>query len=180
MSVFGQNNETQLDLSTRQGFEHAYELHWKQMFNICYHYTQDSFQAEELVQEIFKSLWERRNQVDIQGSLENYLSRAARLKVSEYFRNKINREKHLALAAQELPQQGSYTEHTIEYTFLKDEINTLVDQLPSHCRQVYHMSRVDGLKNKEIASSLTISEKTVENQITKALTFLRKNLSIHK
>ena len=69
-------------------FTEVYNTCWEKVFAICYNHTHDVEVAKELVQEIFKSLWERRENLQINVSLERYLLRAAKLKVSEYSRNK--------------------------------------------------------------------------------------------
>lgn len=165
------------DIATRKGFEAVYNQFWRKVFNISFHHTADRHVSEELVQEIFKSLWERRETLKIEGSIENYLSRAARLKVAEHFRNQAIRARNLQDAIQDHPLAENTTQQMLDLHFLDERITALVDQLPSHCRQVYVMSRREGLSNTQIASSMSISEKTVENQIGRALSYLRKRLA---
>jgi len=167
----------QHDFATKRGFAAIYNIMWRKLYNICFHHTSNKHLAEELVQEIFKSLWERRETLKIEGSIENYLSRAARLKVAEHFRNQAIRARNLQDAIQDHPLAENTTQQMLDLHFLDERITSLVDQLPSHCRQVYVMSRHEGLTNTQIASSMSISEKTVENQIGRALSYLRKRLA---
>ncbi|REA64329.1 RNA polymerase sigma-70 factor [Dyadobacter luteus] len=161
----------------RESFRRIYDLHWKNVFGICYHQTQDAVVAEEIVQEIFCSLWERRESLEIEGPLENYLARAAKFKLIDYYRRKAKAPIHTDSAAA-LPCYSSEncTENDVLYHALSDKVGNLVDQLPCQCRMVYKMSREKGLTTKEIAADLLISEKTVKNHLTKALSFLKSEL----
>jgi len=132
-----------------------------------------------MVQDIFKSLWERREKLELEN-VGNYLIRAAKFKTFEYIRNKVSQQKHLCIKHQECSYASNCTEERVHYNNLREKVNVLVDTLPCQCRRVYKMSREEGLSNKEIASALLISERAVEYHITKALSVLRLNLSGYK
>ena len=72
------------------------------------------------------------------------------------------------------------TEKHVAFNFLTKEIASLVEKLPERCKLVYRLSRENGMNNRQIASSLLLSEKTVENQLTKALSFIRQHLAAYK
>lgn len=157
-------------------FREAYLKHWEQVFRICYQNLRDVEVAKEMVQDIFKSLWERRDELEITVSVERYLLRSAKFKVFEHLRNSKIRQEHTNEAFAGMPVAANSTENDFFYTLLKEKITSLIDTLPNRCRDVFKMSREDGLSNKEIASSLLISERAVEYHITRALTTLRANL----
>lgn len=161
----------------RESFRRIYDLHWKNVFGICYHQTLDAAVSEEIVQELFCSLWERRESLQIEGPLENYLARAAKFKLIDYYRKKAKTTVQADFS--EMPACSSYencTENDVLYHALSDKVGNLVDQLPCQCRLVYKMSREKGLTTKEIAANLLISEKTVKNHLTKALGYLKAEL----
>lgn len=157
-------------------FEQIYTLYWEKVYAICYNNLRETEPAKELVQDIFKSLWERRDEIEISTSIEHYLMRAAKLKVFEYIRNKTSRKKHIECALQDFCESTNCTEEEVDFNGLVEKVNLLVDRLPCQCRNVYKMSREQGLSNKEIASALLISERAVEYHITRAFTFLRQHL----
>lgn len=159
-----------------RSFEMLYRKYWKKLFGICFNQTNDEQIAQEMVQDIYRSLWERRNTLEITTSIENYLVRAAKLEVMEYFRTKVNREQHLECLLSDYCESDYCTEHEVSTNDLKNHVDFLVDRLPCRCREVYKRSREQGMNNKEIASSLLISVKAVEYHLTKALSFLRQNL----
>lgn len=130
--------------------------------------------AEELVLDIFTSLWENREHLDIQTSLKAYLFQAARNKVASYFRSK----KDLAYL-EEIPDFDTAQDDVfslLEVQELSNLLEEAVSLLPERCREIFAKSRYDLLSNKELAENMNISEKTVENQITIALKKIRKFL----
>lgn len=157
-------------------FTHIYELYWEKVYTVCYSNLEDSELAREMVQDIFKSLWERRSSLEITQSAERYLLRAAKLKVFEYIRNTRIRSAHMATIANRQHAQSNTTENDVLHSCLSQKLNVLVDTLPTEGRRIFAMSREMGLSNKEIAASLSVSERKVEYQLTKALSFLKSNL----
>lgn len=160
----------------RRSFEKAYDVYWEKLFSICYNNIKDVEPAKGMVQDIFRSLWERRADVQI-DNLEHYLVRSAKFKVFEYIRNKVNRQKHNAFHATECLSSSNCTEEQVIVNELKAQVNHLVDTLPCQCKRVYKMSREQGLTNREIASALLISERAVEYHITKAMGRLKLALA---
>jgi len=160
----------------KQTFETVYHMYWEKVYAVCYNNIREIEPAKEMVQDIFKSLWERREELELEN-VSNYLIRAAKFKTFEYIRNKTSQQKHICIKYQDCSHSSNCTEEKIHYNNLKEKVNILVDTLPCQCRRVYKMSREQGLSNKEIASALLISERAVEYHITKALGVLRLNLA---
>ena len=160
-----------------KSFKQIYLLHWEKVYAVCYNNIREPEPAKGMVQEIFKSLWERKDELEITTSIERYLLRSAKFKVFEYLRNSKSRREHTEIALSDYCNAAHCTENEVMFNSLKDKVDNLVDTLPCQCRNVYKMSREQGLSNKEIASSLLISERAVEYHITRALTTLRSNLT---
>ena len=154
-------------------------IYFRKIYGICYHLTYDENLAQDLVQDIFHSLWRKRNHLEIKVSLENYLVRAAKLEVMNYYRTKTNRIKHLKKALIGFNEEDNTTEEKVLLNELEQELNLLIEKLPSKSKKVFCLSRFKGMSNKEIASTLNISEKGVEYHITKVISYLKRNLELN-
>lgn len=161
---------------TRDSFEAIYNLYWSNVYAVCYNNIKEAEPAKELVQDIFKSLWERRDDLRLENA-GNYLIRAAKLKTFEYIRNKVSRQQHIDTKLRGTADATNCTEECVLYNELKNRVCSVVNTLPTQCKRVYKMSRERGMSNKEIAYSLFISERAVEYHITKALSVLKLNLA---
>lgn len=166
--------ETKIFIINKENFEQIYLQYWEGMFAFCLKNIQDEEVAKEIVQEVFKSLWERRDDLRLK-EVERYLIRAVKLKTFEYIRNKVTRQHHLENFSNNA--QNYYLEYPLIAEELSQKISTLVNKLPAQCKNVFQMSRDQGLTNKEIANKLLISERAVEYHISKALKTLKTELN---
>jgi RNA polymerase sigma-70 factor (family 1) len=174
MNVQSENISFRID---EDSFKEIYNLYWEKVFSVCYANLGETEPAKGMVQEIFKSLWERKEELEINQSVERYLVRSAKFKVFEYIRNKKIRQQHLEILVADKYDASNYTENEVMLSSLKERITSLIENLPAQCRKVFKMSREEGLSNKEIASDLLISERAVEYHISKAVTSLRSRLT---
>lgn len=156
-------------------FTEIYHQYWKLLFSVAANKLDNLAEAEEVVQEVFADLWKRRDQINIRQSLKSYLAAAVKFQVYNLLDKRYRQRHH-----EQLLQQDHFTISHVEEQYdlkaLQEQLQQTTARLPERCRLVYEMSREDGLSNKEIAQSLDISEKTVENQMTKALKHLRTSL----
>ncbi|QHW00200.1 RNA polymerase sigma-70 factor [Spirosoma endbachense] len=165
----------------RQGnervFEAVFRQHYAPLCRYARQFLPDADDAEEEVQAMFLTLWEKRDGLLITISLKSYLFRAVHNRC-------LNRIKHFAIR-DEHRQHTLYTgETTAESPVqallgdeLSDRLQAAIGKLPEQCRLAFTLSRFEELKYQEIADQLGISVKTVENQIGKALRILRTELS---
>ncbi len=175
-----------MDISDQQildkfsaGDEKAIELlfnkYYKYLCACVYKLIKDSTLAEDIVQEVFMELWKKREGLNINISIKAYLRRASINKTLNHIRaKKMNFEDESELLI--VPSRESSTQQEIEGGELKDQITKAIDKLPKKCRIIFSMSRYEEMTYKEIAASLDISVKTVENQISKALKLLKTEL----
>lgn len=169
--------KTNFNLKTTEGFEQAYQAYVKKLCRISYNQVQDEVLAQDIVHNVFKSLWERRQTFVLKGSIENYLVRAVKLSIMDHIRTKMSHKKHLETLLPNIDNTDNSTENLVLLNDLTTQINLLIDRLPKRCKEVFKLSRIKGFKNKEIASSLLISEKTVEAHLSKSLKFIRIHLT---
>ena len=160
----------------RNNFDKIYVLYYSRMFRFAKEYVLFDEDAENIVQDVFLLLWEKREVLDIQISLVSYLFALVKNKSLDYLRHKVIADEY----KQELSAKLTALE-LLNYSFTSDEeieqiLMTAINKLPERCRQVFLKSRIEGKKNREIANELNLTVSTVENQMTMALRKLRVEL----
>ena len=169
-----------LVLKTKAGDEKAFEtLFRKYYLRLChyaYQYTGNMPDAEELVQDAFVKVWERKSSLEIDRSFKSYIYMAVKNNGLNAIRGEKRRQSHHQIQSETIPEQQQ-PEDTVYVDEIKEQLFDGLEALPPKCRTIFQMSRIEGLKHKEIAARLEIKVKTVENQIGIALKFLRKHLS---
>jgi len=175
--MFEPTTETKAAPLDEISFTDLYNEYWENVFAICYAHLEDVEIAKGMVQDIFRSVWERRDTLAFTHSVKHYLLRSAKLKVFEYIRNKKIRTMHLQRIAEEGTLRSNITEELVLHRCLTERLALLVNALPEHCQRVFRMSREHGLSNKEIAHELLISERTVAYHLSNALRELKAKLN---
>ena len=160
----------------RNNFDKIYVLYYSRMFRFAKEYVFFDEDAENIVQDVFLLLWEKREVLDIQISLVSYLFALVKNKSLDYLRHKVIADEY----KQELSAKLTALE-LLNYSFTSDEeieqiLMTAINKLPERCRQVFLKSRIEGKRNREIANELNLTVSTVENQMTIALRKLRVEL----
>jgi RNA polymerase sigma-70 factor (family 1) len=152
-----------------------YKKYWNQLFKSAFKILQDQQACEDIIQDVFINLWNKRDRIEIKVSLKSYLYASARYEVYRQIRHGSVREDIFDQLHERLQTPAEYG--NLEYRELLSKINSIVDNLSEKCRVVYKLSREEELSHKEIASELNISTKTVENHLNKALRQLRTSLN---
>lgn len=160
-----------------KAFEEIYSRYWCFLVESAFKRLQFRQKAEDIVQNIFIDLYQRRHSIDFTVSLKAYLSTALKFKVLNEFRSEGVRSSYLKSLFFRDSCKNDFSIH-IEAKELDQKIEKLLSQLPEKCKNVFVLSRTDRLSNKEIANGLNISISTVEKHISKALKSLRANLKI--
>ena len=157
-------------------FEALYSRYWEKIFVICQNRLKDEDISSGLVQDIFISIWQHKNLLDVHN-LEAYLFRATKFSIIKFL-NRASRVDRID------PQESGYFDMVddmdISDALHVKEIQSIifqeVEKLPTQTKLIFKYSRIDNLNSKEIAEKLDISPRTVENQISKALKVLRNVL----
>lgn len=159
----------------QKSFKHLYDTYWHRLYVAANKVLQDDLVAEDVVQEIFTSLWRKAAGLQVEN-LNAYLYQAVKFQVAKKLRERSNLEGYLRTMNRVIEEKHPQIEDKLHYADLLQRVNVLIGQLPEKCRDVFVMSRYQHLSNAEIAEEQQISVKTVENQINKALRYLRANL----
>ncbi|HEX6226231.1 MAG TPA: RNA polymerase sigma-70 factor [Chryseolinea sp.] len=156
-------------------FEEIYLRYWKRLYSAAYRRVQSREISEELVQDIFTSLWSNRLDLKIE-ILSAYLHSAIKYKVINHLEREMSRRVYTEAQANALVAMENSTEETIYLNELNRALETEIKKLPPKRQQIFKLSRQEHLSIKQVASHLGISEKTAENQLGKALKVLKVNL----
>lgn len=162
----------------RLAFTELYKRYWDKIFVVAMHRLEDEEEAEEVVQDVFLSLWQRRATLTLTHSLNTYLSVAVKYKVMNVLARKYRKQQHQQHLTIHFQEGESSTERWLSEKELKKQLEQCVSQLPEKCRIVFMLSREEGKSNAQIAEELNIAPKTVEAHITKALRTLQNTLNI--
>ncbi|WP_341216318.1 RNA polymerase sigma-70 factor [uncultured Wocania sp.] len=164
----------------KQGDEDAlkliYNLYWEQLFIYAFSLLKKREISEDVIQEVFIKIWEKRDVLVIKTTLKGYLYTCVMHKVYDLFRKDKNAFSEEVLQNFDIKIQTSTPESRLIYKELEAQINAVVNTLPEKCKKVFKLSRENQLSHKEISKQLNISTKSVEAYITKALKIIRPSL----
>jgi RNA polymerase sigma-70 factor (ECF subfamily) len=151
-------------------FDALYTRHWQQLYQYAYHILRDGAACMDVVQDVFVSLWERRERIEI-DSPGAYLRAAVKFRIANYIRAGKVREDFWNKAS--LPEEGNPVEEGLDLKELQAIVRQVVLDLPERCGEIYRLSRQEHLTNQQIADRLGISVKAVERQMSIALRRIR-------
>jgi len=155
-------------------FTEIYNRYWSSLFDTAYSILQDDDSAKDIVQNVFISLWQRREVSNIQ-SLKPYLQQAARFLVLKAIRNNQT-DSRFYDRVKEITSE-ILNDDPLIFKEQQILIQSLLNSLPENCRETFRLSREEGYTYKQIASHLNISEKAVEKRMSKSLKHMRGGLN---
>lgn len=156
-------------------FEEIYSRYWFKIYRIAFNQTGNKEEAEELVQDVFLSIWNRR-EISTIKNLDLYLVISVKNRIYDFIRSKINFRKYQEHIILKEIDFHFNTDEILNYTELTNAVEKVLSLLPEKSVVIFKKSRFENLNTKEIASQMKLSEKAVEYHITKSLKFLKENL----
>lgn len=163
----------------KEAFKILFEKYYPDLCNLVNLYLQNPTVSEEIVQDLFIYLWEKRGKIKIETSLKAYLLQAAKYKSLNYIRNEKNKNLILNEITDRERVSLEMPDRAIDANQLREIIENSINSLPERCRQVYIMGKERNMTYKEISEKMGISVKTVEVQMGNALKKLREQLRPH-
>ncbi len=172
--------EIELVKSLRKGdidaFNQLYEKYNLKLFFFIRGYIGVKEDAEELIQEVFMTIWETRSRLKENLSFNAYIFTITYNAILKYYRNKDRRQKHTERYLLGIDMTSNTTMGNVESKDLHEQIEKIIKKLPGKRQSIFRLSREKGLNNKEIAKELGLSIRTVETQIYQALRFIKKQI----
>lgn len=153
----------------------VFETFYSQLCNFAYQFLNDNDQSEDIVQALFVKLWEKRSGLAIESSLKSYLFRSVRNQCLNLIQHEKVKKLHEERIRESLISENAEDDYYISPE-LKVRIGSVIDSMPEKRREIFRLSREEGLKYREIAERLNLSVKTVETQMGLALKTLREKI----
>ena len=176
MSLYQNHTDSELLLLLKQNDEHAfeelYDRHAPKVRSIAYSKTNSKEGAQEIVQETFMRLWERRSSLVI-DNLPNYLAVAVKYQVINYIKKQISVEKHHEFYRTFTKVSAEETLQAVELKNLYDELEKGISRLPKKTQVVFKLNRLEHKSIAEISEKLNLSQKAIKYHITRSLKELK-------
>lgn len=167
---------------SKDAFKEVYDLYFKELYSIAEYYVKNNNYAEDIIQEVFILLWNKKSEINLKSSLRSYLISMVRNQCIDYLR-KIGSEEEKQNNYQKKLKEINLLETSAERSIgiiyrneIKDKFEKSIKKLPKKCRHVFELSRLKGMKNIDIAEKTGTTVKAVERNITRGLTILRNEL----
>ena len=158
-----------------EAFELIFKKHYKLVYNYARYNIKDETACHDITQDVFTYLWEMRSSIEIKQTLKSYLLSASHNASINYLKKETNKQRHLSNFFHESAKKEDGYDVIFEGALI-ESLNTIVSNLPTQCKEIFYLSRLKGLKHKEIAKKLGISPRTVETQIYRALRTIKSKL----
>jgi RNA polymerase sigma-70 factor (family 1) len=155
-------------------FEAIYKLYWHRLYLTAYSKVESHAEAEEIVQNIFSTLWEKRQTLLI-TNLGAYLQISVRNRIINHIRGRITQRKYWEYYKNYIPLGRESTADAVMYDDLAEAVEVAVNRLPEKSRQVFRLNRLEGKSIREIANLMKLSEKAIEYHLTQSI----KELKVH-
>ena len=159
-----------------EAFDQLYFRYRNKLLSVAYNRLKSKEIAEEIVQDIFADIWQKRQTLQIRNNLSSYLCTAIKYAVLDYIRSQDTKDAYVAEMMKVAESAESPIEQGVEFSELDFHVNKSIDALPEKCREVFTMSRYENYSVREIAEKLNISPETAKYHIAHALKTLRLNL----
>ena len=177
------NYLTELRNGKIRAFEKLFALYYPRLFKYAFHFLQNSFEAEDLVQEVFIEVWKRRKIFDNENHFSSYLFTALRNKCLNLLKRRVTEENYLATQAHLASEELYHISFGVDDGFISMEkkltrvIEEVISEMPDRCGEAFRLKWLEGKKIREIAEMMKISTTMVDKHLAKGLEIARKKMS---
>jgi len=159
-----------------EAFDLIYAKYAGKLYSFGLKYLRSAAEAEELVQSVFIKIWENHKKLNKELSFKSYLFTIAYNDICKIFRSRDYLKKFITDTLYEKSVSSSTEEAGIDYKSVLNQVQMIMDKLPERQKIIFRKSRLEGKPSKEIARELMLSPGTVDNYISEALKFIRRQM----
>jgi RNA polymerase sigma-70 factor (ECF subfamily) len=160
----------------KKALDELYNYYYPRLYAFAKKFLKVEDDINDILQDVFVKLWENRKNIKNVETFNAWIFTITKNTVISYFREKIKLTEFESRVREMATSEGYLTDTTAEYEDIKEKVGQLIEQLPEKRKQIFKLSREQGLSNKEIATEMGISVKTVEDHMMHAIRFLKNNL----
>ena len=177
LKIFENISDSELALRISGGQKSAYqelfERYAPRIYKFSLSYLKNKTDSEELVQEVFLKIWEKREMLDHSKNIKSFIFKIAVNTSYDFIRRKNIENAFGDFTKANFKVESDNTWQSVIFEDMKQTLQKLIVPLPEQQQKVFKLSKLDGLTNDEIAANLNISKRTVENHLYRAVTFLK-------
>jgi RNA polymerase sigma-70 factor (family 1) len=163
-----------LQKGSMSAFEGLFEQYSQKLYRFSFSYLKSESESKDVVQEVFLKIWENRADLKTGTSFQSYLFTIAFNSIRKNFNKKTRQNQFHTDLFDFLSIDNSSLENHPDYEALLSKLDMLIDQMPARRKEIFLKRKKEGKSVRDIADSMNISPKTVENQITEAMNYLKK------
>lgn len=160
----------------QQAFEELFNHYYSRLYNFSKRFLKSEEGIDDILQEVFLKIWRNRKNIKSQDTFNSYLFTITQNLLLNEIRRRINaRKKKDELFNASIAREYQSVE-AVDYHDIKSRIGTLIEELPDRQKQIFKLSRIEGLSHKEIAKKLGVTTKTIEYHISQSIKILKRRL----
>ena len=157
-------------------FDKLFNTYSQKLYGFALRYLKSEADAEEVVQELFLYIWQNRKELRKDTNLQSYFFTIAYNLIKKHFRKRGYHQQFLNDSASESNRMDTASYESVEYKSVLEQIDKVIENLPSRRKEIFTKSRKEGMSSNDIAAELGLSRGTVDNQISEALKYIRAQL----
>jgi RNA polymerase sigma-70 factor (ECF subfamily) len=174
-----QDIRSRVALGDQQAFALFFNYHWPQVYGTGLRLTKSPEKAQDLAQDIFIKLWESRHKLTEVKEEDAYVYILSRNVILDFLRKKVFDTENIEVLIDYFKDGANNPQEKLEYKELENVLKSAIDQLPGKVKEVFILSRVDGLTHEQIAKQLSISIVSSKTYVVRALQDIRKFMALH-
>lgn len=166
----------QLKKGSKEAFRLLFDAYGSKIHAFALSFLKNEQEAEELLQDVFLKLWEIRANLDTSKNIKSFLFKICVNQMYDFIRHKNIEQAYRDYSLHNYPADEENTWDQVIYNDMLNNLEKLVAAMPEQRQRIFRLSKEEGLSNDEIATKLNLSKRTVENQLYRAISFLKERL----